>query len=181
MVLQFACSKAGLILYNLDPSTAIKDPALSLQALKAALELTKANVFLSQETADDVNYVRLTNQLIPELRIFNYAEGMPFVTPRFPHVRFCIHTGLDQHEKYGWLPMRHFLVPSNNLDKYVKKGSITDETPLAGELILDAKGIPTKLGKTLSNEEVVKAGIWPTYNKILKKEFHVVEGVGVVL
>ena len=67
--------------------------------MKAALELTSANVFLSQETADDVNYVRLTNQLIPELRIFNYAEGMPFVTPRFPHVRFCIHSGLDQNEK----------------------------------------------------------------------------------
>lgn len=180
MVLQFACSKAGLILYTLDPKLATTDPIAAEKALKAALELTNANVFISQEAGSDVNYVRIGEIVIPELRIFDLGEGMPFITPRFPHLRFCIHTGFDQEDKWGWFPLKHMIVPTETLHHYINKDKIHSKTPLAGELILDNNQIPVKLGTTLTNEQVIQKNIWPTYNKILKKEFHVIEGVGVV-
>jgi hypothetical protein len=178
MVLQFACSKAGFILYSLDAQLAVTDPELAKVALKAALELTSANIFVSQEAGSDVNYVRLVESVIPELKIFDFSCGMPFITPRFPHVRFCIHTGFDQDEKKGWLRLEHMVVPSDNLDQYVVPHSLNGSTPLAGTFVLDDKGIPTGLGKTYTNEEVRNGDIWPTYRKILNKEFHVVEGIG---
>jgi hypothetical protein len=180
MVLQFACSKAGFVLFTLDPELATTDPATAQQALEAALKLTKANIFVSQEAGSDVNYVRLAAGVIPEVDIFDYSCGMPFVTPRFPDLRFCIQTGFDQDDKYGWLLLRHMLVPSGNLDEFVPTGSVSASTPLAGELILNEKKVPTKIGKALTNEQVMKGSAWPTYTKILKKEFHVVEGVGVI-
>lgn len=181
MVLQFACSKAGLILYNLDPSTATKDPEAAKEALKSALELSKANVLVSQEAGSDVNYINLAQSVVPELRIYETSSGAPFVTPRFPHLRLCIQTGFDQDDKEGWFPLRHMIVPSDNLDSYVDVSKINGQTPLAGEFKLDsATGIPTGLGATLSNEQVIKNNVWPTYSAILKKEYHQVDGVGVV-
>jgi hypothetical protein len=180
MVLQFACSKAGMVLYTLDPSLAATDPAAAEKALTAALTLTKANVLVSQEAGSDVNYVRLAAKVIPELRIFDFAKGMPFVTPRFPHLRFPIHTGFDQDDKAGWLPLRHMIVPSDNLDTYVNEATITADTPLAGEMVLDKAGVPVSLGKILTNQQVVASKVWPTYSSILEKKFHEVEGVGVM-
>jgi hypothetical protein len=180
MVLQFACSKAGMVLYTLDPMLATTDPAAAEQALAAALTLTKANVLVSQEAGSDVNYIRLAAKVIPETRIFDFANGMPFVTPRFPHLRFPIHTGFDQDDKAGWLPLRHMIVPSDNLDSYVTESTITADTPLCGELVLDAAGIPVSLGKTLTNQQVVANKVWPTYASILEKKFHEVAGVGVI-
>jgi hypothetical protein len=180
MVLQFACSKAGMVLYTLDPMLATTNPAKAEQALAAALTLTKANVLVSQEAGSDVNYIRLASKVIPELRIFDFASGMPFVTPRFPHLRFSLHTGFDQDDKAGWLPLRHMIVPSDNLDTYVAKGAVTADTPLAGALVLDAAGIPVSLGKTLTNQQVVASKVWPTYASILEKKFHKVAGVGVI-
>lgn len=180
MVLQFACSKAGLILYELDPATAIDDPEKAKKQLTAALALTNANIFISQEAGSDVNYVRLAEEVIPELRYFTYEAGEPFVTPRYPHLRFCINTGYDFIDKWGWMLLKDFLVPSDNLDTYVKLDALDAKTPLAGQFVMDADGVPTALGKPLTNEQVMAKGIWPTYNKILKKDFHKVEGVGVV-
>jgi hypothetical protein len=181
MVLQFACSKAGMVLYTLDPALATTDPAKAEEALAAALTITKANVLVSQEAGSDVNFIRLASKVIPELRVFDFTNGMPFVTPRFPHLRFPIHTGFDQDDKAGWLPLRHMIVPSDNLDTFVKEASITADTPLMGELVLDAAtGIPVKLGKTLTNQQVVANKVWPTYNSILEKKFHEVPGVGVI-
>lgn len=169
MVLQFACSKAGLILYTLPPSP-------NPQALAKALELTKANVLISQEAGQDTNYISIVEQAVPELRIFDTSSGMPFVTPRFPHLRMCVHTGFDQDDKEGWFALRHLVVPTGE-----KHGEgVSDSTPLAGQLQLDASGMPTKVGTTLTNSQVVSQGVWPTFSKILKKEFHVVEGVGVI-
>jgi len=180
MVLQFACSKAGFVLYELDPATAIDDPVKAKEQLTAALALTKANVFISQEAGSDVNYVRLAEDVIPELRYFNHEDGMPFLTPRYPDLRFCLHTGYEQEDKWGWLLLKHMLVPSDNLKEHVDVESLTSKTPLAGQFVMDANGIPTGLGTPLTNDEVIKKGIWPTYNKILEKNFHKVEGVGVV-
>jgi hypothetical protein len=180
MVLQFACSKAGFVLYSLDPAQAIKEPAKAQEALEAALKVTKANVLVSQEAGSDVNYIRIAEVVVPELRIFDYSAGMPFLTPRFPDLRFCIHTGFDQEDKWGWLPLRHMVVPSNNLDAHVNVSKLTASTPLAGELVLDKNGIPTGTGKTLTNEQVHAKKIWPTYSNILERHFHEVEGVGVV-
>jgi hypothetical protein len=169
MVLQFACSKSGLILYNLPPSP-------NSEALAKALEITKANVLISQETGQDTNYISVVEQAVPELRVFDTSVGMPFVTPRFPHLRLCAHTGFDQDDKQGWFSLRHLLVPTGE-----KVGQDTvDSTPLAGQMHLDDKGIPTKIGVTLTNAQVVAQGAWPTFSKILKKEFHTVEGVGVI-
>ena len=181
MVLQFACSKAGFVLYSLDPALAAADPAKAQKALEAALTLTKANVLVSQEAGSDVNYCRLADGVVPELRIFDYSSGMPFVTPRFPDLRFCLHTGFDQEDKWGWLPLRHMVVPSNNLDSHVDTSKISAATPLAGELVLDKDGIPVSTGKViLSNEQVHAKRIWPTYSNILDRTFHEVDGVGVV-
>mmetsp|Transcript_25810 Transcript_25810/g.42335 ORF Transcript_25810/g.42335 Transcript_25810/m.42335 type:complete len:297 (+) Transcript_25810:145-1035(+) len=180
MVLQFACSKSGLILYNLDPSLAVTDPQAAKEALAQALTVTKANVLISQEAGADVNYVRLCEAVIPELRVFDFAEGKPFVTPRFPHLRFPVHTGFDQDDKWGMLLLKQFIVPSGNLDDHLQGFTVDGSTPLLGELVLDGKGIPTGTGKIQTNDQVVKSGALETFSKILNKEFHVVEGVGVV-
>jgi len=180
MVLQFACSKSGLVLYNLDPTLATSDPEAAKEALSSALTLTKANVLITQEAGSDVNYVRLTESVIPELRVFDFAEGKPFVTPRFPHLRFPIHTGFDQDDKWGMLLFKHMIVPSDNLDEHLDGFTVDGSTPLLGELKLDSKGIPTGLGKVATNDEVTKSGALDTYSKILKREYHEVEGVGVV-
>lgn len=179
MVLQFACAKAGFVLYSLDPQVAVTSPEKSKEGLKKALELVQANVLVSQEAGSDVNYIRLAETVIPELRIFDFTTGMPFITPRFPDLRFCIHTGFEQDDKWGWLLLKHMVVPSNNLDQFVTN-PITGKTPLAGSFVLDKDGVPTAVGKTLTNDEVLQQDIWPTYSKVLKREFHTVEGVGVV-
>jgi len=180
MLLQFACSKAGFVLYWLDPTTAINDPALAKKQLAAALTVSKCNVLVSQEAGSDVNYVRLAAHVIPEVEIFDFALGMPFITPRFPDLRFCIHTGFDQEEKYGWLPLRHMIVPSNNLESHIDMSAVTGSTPLAGQFEFDKDGVPIKTGKPLTNDEVIEKKIWPTYSKILEKEYHEVEGIGAV-
>lgn len=182
MVLQFACSKAGLLLYTLDPATAITEPETATKALEAALKLSKANILISQEAGNDVDYIRLAHRVIPELRFFDHSSGLPFVTPRFPHVRLCIHTGFDQDDKEGWIPLRHMIVPSNNLSDYVAGGAANHATtPLAGQFVVDATtGIPTGIATPLTNEQVVATNIWPTYTKILQKDYHAVEGVGVI-
>lgn len=178
MILQFACSKAGLVLYTLDPAG--EDTEAAQDALTAALTLSKANMLVTPEAHNDLNYIRLTEGVIPELRIFAQETGLPFVTPRFPHLRYPVHTGFDQDEKEGWLPYRYFIVPSDNLDKLIDTSKLTDSTPLAGSFEVDAKGIPTKLGPTLTNQQVVEKNVWPTYSAILQKKFHEVEGVGVI-
>ena len=122
MVLQFACSKSGLVLYHLDPMLATKDPEVAKEALSKALTLTKANVLITQEAGSDVNYVRLVESVIPEIRVFDFAQGRPFVTPRFPHLRFPIHTGFDQDDKWGMLLLKHFVIPAENLDDLLPAG-----------------------------------------------------------
>ena len=88
-ILQFACSKAGFLLFNLDPNPdmAKSNPEASMNALAKALELTKANVVITQEAGNDVNYIDLTTGVIPEIRIFDFSDGKPFITPRYPHLR----------------------------------------------------------------------------------------------
>ena len=181
MVLQFACSKSGLILYNLDPTLATKDPEAAKEALSAALTLTKANVLISQEAGSDVNYIRLVESVIPEIEIFDFSNGMPFVTPRYPHLRLPIHTGFDQEDKWGMLLLKHMIVPSDNLDTHLPDGFKVDgSTPLLGELKCDANGIPTGLGKIQTNDQVRESGVWSTYSRILSRDYHEVEGVGVI-
>jgi hypothetical protein len=192
MVLQFACSKSGLILYNLDPTLATTDPDAAKEALAQALTLTKANVLITQEAGSDVNYVRLCESVIPEVRFFDFAEGKPFVTPRFPHLRLPIHTGFDQDDKWGMLLLKHFIIPSDNLDHHLefhkdKDGgvfTVDGSTPLLGELVTDDRGIPTATGKIATNDEVIKSGsdnlATSTYAKVLMREYHEVEGKGVV-
>jgi len=181
-ILQFACSKAGLTLYTLDPSLATKDPEAAKEALAKALELTEANVLVTQEAGDDTNYIRLVEAVIPETRIFNFDDGMPFITPRFPHLRLPIHTGFDYTDKMGMIPLSDMLSPTKNLDGALKgTGKIVDgKTALFGQLELGQDGVPTKKGKALSNDEVVKSGAWPQFGSILKKEYLEVEGVGAI-
>lgn len=180
MILQFACSKAGFIFYHLDPALAITDPGTSKKALEQALILSKANVLVSQEAADDVNYVSLVEDIIPDIDLFDFSTGMPFVCPQFPHLRFPIHTGFDQEQKWGWLPLKHMLVPSENLDEYVDGSQIQGSTPLLGQFTLGGDGVPTAIAPTKTNDEVVQSKVWSTFSSVLQKEFHQVEGVGVV-
>lgn len=183
MVIQFACSKAGLVLYQLDPMMAANDPDAAKEALSKALEISKANVLISQEAGNDVNYIRLVEDLIPAIAIFDFTDGMPFVTPDYPHLRFPIHTGFDQDQKWGWLPLKHMLVPSNNLDDKLREAGnvvIDGSTPLLGQFTLDGTGVPTGVDKILTNDEVNDSKILPTYSSILNQEFHDVGGVGVI-
>eukprot|EP00581_Thalassiosira_minuscula_P009084 CAMPEP_0183706198 /NCGR_PEP_ID=MMETSP0737-20130205/3092_1 /TAXON_ID=385413 /ORGANISM="Thalassiosira miniscula, Strain CCMP1093" /LENGTH=315 /DNA_ID=CAMNT_0025933549 /DNA_START=30 /DNA_END=977 /DNA_ORIENTATION=+ len=185
-ILQFACSKAGFLLYHLDPNPELakSDPEAAKTALSKALELTKANVLITQEAGDDVNYVNLTTGVIPEIRIFDFADGMPFITPRYPHLRFPVHTGYDIEDKEGMYAFKHFLVPSNNLDSLLRDTGCKEldgKTPLLGELVLDKDGIPVKTGKVMTNEEVFKANAWPEFSSILNREYKEIAGVGVVL
>jgi hypothetical protein len=78
------------------------------------------------------------------------------------------------------LLFKHFVVPSGNLDDLLNNFIVDGNTPFWGELLVDAKGMPTGLGKVMTNDEVSKSGTLETFSKILKKEFHTVEGVGVV-
>jgi hypothetical protein len=87
---------------------------------------------------------------------------------------------MDQDEKWGWLPLHHMVVPSNNLDSHIDLKKIHSMTPLAGQFIFDPEGIPTGLGKPLSNAEVYKSRLWKTYCNVLDRKFHQVEGVGVI-
>ena len=66
------------------------------------------------------------------------------------------------------------------MDRLVDLSKLNDKTPLAGTFEVDAKGIPTKLGPTLTNKQVIDKNVWPTYNNILQKKFHDVQGVGVI-
>jgi len=179
-VLQFACSKAGFVLYTLDPAQAETDPEGAKKALKKALEITEANVLVTQEAGNDVNYIKLVEGVIPETRIFDFGEGMPFFTPRFPHLRFPIHTGFDITDKYGFMPLKHMLVPTGELAGALSEFKVDGSTPLAGDLVIGSDGIPTKKGKVLSNEEVVKGNIWPELTSVLQKQYKKIEGVGVV-
>lgn len=185
-ILQFACSKAGFLLYQLDPNPALakSNPEAAKAVLAQALELTEANVLFTQEAGDDVNYVDLTTGVIPEIRIFDFGEGMPFFTPRYPHLRFPVHTGYTITDKEGMYLYKHFLVPSNNLNTMLRdRGckAVDGKTPLLGELVLGKDGIPLKTGKTMTNEEVFNAGAWPEFSSILKREYKEIPGVGVVL
>lgn len=177
-VLQFACSKAGLILYNLDPSLATTNSSAAKEALKAALTLTKANVLITQEAGSDVNYVNLVEAIIPEVRIFNVEDGMPFFTPRFPHLRLPIHTGFDYQDKFGMIPLFDVLCTPTDLKRALHGSEILGSTPLRGELIVGKDGIPTGTGKVMSNDHVIKSGVWPEFNTILKKEYTEIAGIG---
>ena len=178
-VLQFACSKAGFVLYSLDPAQAIEDPEGAKASLAKALEVTKANVLVSQEAGDDVHYAQLCKEVIPEIRIFDFACGMPFISPRYPHLRFPVHTGFEIGDNYGMVPLKHLLVPSGELSSLLGGASISAKTPVGGELVVGKDGLPAK-GRVLTNEEVIKGNVWPQVSSILRKEYSDVNGVGVI-
>lgn len=183
-ILQFACSKSGLVLYHLDPALAKQHPDSADDALATALEMTEATCLVTQDVGDGVRYVDVVKRVIPELRIFAWQDGMPFFTPRFPNLRFPIHTGFDDADaKYGLLLYKQMMVPDGSLaDHLEEKGGapIDGTTALSGNLALDAKGVPTGVEKVLSNEEVLKGGVWPEMNSVLEKRYSEVEGVGVI-
>lgn len=140
------------------------------------MEITNANILVTQEAGSDVNYVRLCKEVIPEIRVWDFGKGLPFLSPRFPHLRYPVHTGFDHEDKHGMIPYRHMLIPSGELKDLLEGHTITGATPLYGELKMGSDG-PTK-GKILSNDEVMKANIWPIYSAILKKEYHEIGGIG---
>jgi hypothetical protein len=178
-ILQFACSKAGMILYSLDPAQAMTDPEGAKAALAKALKITEANVLVTQEAGDQVHYAQLCKEVIPEIRIFSFACGMPFISGYYPHLRFPIHTGFEIGENYGMVPLKHMLVPSGQLKKHLGSSSISGNTPVCGELVVGPDGLPAK-GKLLTNDEVIRDNVWPIVSSILGKEYSEVEGVGVI-
>jgi hypothetical protein len=70
---------------------------------------------VTQEAGSDVNYVRLCKEVIPEIRVWDFGKGLPFLSPRFPHLRYPVHTGFDHEDKHGMIPYRHMLIPSGEL------------------------------------------------------------------
>jgi len=179
-ILQFACSKAGMVLYHLDPSVAIKDKELAKASLAKALEITEANILVTETAGSDVNYVKIVESVIPETRIFDFGEGKPFFTPRYPHLRFPVHTGFDYQNKAGMVPLNEMLCPTGDVSNLLAGAKLDGQTPLMGQLVLGSDGVPTKTGDILNNEAVVERNIWPEFTGILNKEFREVKGVGVV-
>ena len=129
-----------------------------------------------QEAGNDVNYVKLAEWVIPETTIFDFGDGSPFFTPRFPHLRFPVHTGFDNYDKPGMLPLRNFLSPVGDLDAIMEPNKPSGSTPLMGELVADKKGV--KLGKVLTNEQVASSNVWPVFSKMLQKQYQEIEGIG---
>lgn len=179
-ILQFACSKAGFIHYHLDPFLTLKSIDRSKKALEMALNLTQPNILITQEAGNDINYVKLVEGVIPETRIFNIGDGMPFFTPRFPSLRYIVQTGLDFDDKPGIIPLNQMLCPNGELTALLEGTIIDSQTPLAGKLITDIEGFPTGIEKILSNEQVINEHAWPEFVSILKKEYKEVKGVGVI-
>jgi len=180
-ILQFACSKAGLVLYNLDPDLAKTDPEVAKEALKSALELTKANMLISLEAGDDVNYMKLVEEVVIETQIFDFVGGRPFLSPSFPDLRVCATTAFE-HTSGGFALYKDFVCPTGDLEARLQEtGAVVDgTTPLMGELVCDDRGVPTKVGKVLTNEDVVKKQVWPEMVSVLKKEYKEIEGIGAV-
>lgn len=180
-ILQFACSKSGMILFTLDPTQAIKDPEGAKASLAKALEITEANILFQLEAGNDTNYVRLLEQVVPEVRIFDFAEGYPFLSPRYPHLRLCIHTGFSDEDTHGMFPYKHMLLDSNDTNERLNSAgfSLSAKNLLMGELKTGPDGLPA-LGKIMSNEEVLQSGVWPEYNSILAKRYLEIPGVGVI-
>ena len=179
-IIQFACSKAGFVLYQLDPAVAIQNPEMAKKALSSALELSKANVLFTQEAGNDVNYVHLVESVIPETLIFNFGDGMPFFTPRFPHLRFPIHVGFDYENKGGMVPIKDILCPTGNLQGVLGGAMVDGKSPLLGQFQMGKDGVPVSAGKPLTHEEVMKSSVWPEFVSILNKNYREVEGLGVV-
>lgn len=167
-----------MTLYHLDPAIAQSSTEDAKAALSAALELTEANVLMTQEAGQDVNYVNIVEQVVPEVLIFNWSDGMPFITPRFPHLRFPIHTGFEYAGKDGMVPLYDMLCSTGESEKLLDGEVVDGKTPLLGELVVDAKGIPVKLGKYMGSDEIIAGNVWPEFTSILKKEYVEVEGVG---
>jgi hypothetical protein len=171
------------VLYTLDPAEAVTDPEGAKKSLGKALEVTEANVLVTQEAGSDVSYLQLTKFVIPEIRIFDFADGQPFFTPRFPHLRFPIHTGFDNDDKEGMVAYKHMLSPTGKLSEFLRDCGVpapSGRSPLYGELVKGKDGILAK-GKTMTNEQVYKANIWPEFTSVLNKEHTKVGGVGVIL
>jgi len=179
-ILQFACSKAGFVLYHLDPLLAVKDRDGAKKALAKALELSRANVLISQDAGNDINYVSLVQEIVPETRIFNVGDGLPFFTPRYPDLRFPVHTGFDYADNPGMIPINQLLCPTGELSNVLVDHKIDGDTPLMGNFILGSDEIPTKKGQISTNQEVIDSKVWPEFTSILEKKYREVEGVGVV-
>eukprot|EP00814_Leptocylindrus_danicus_P008632 CAMPEP_0116005464 /NCGR_PEP_ID=MMETSP0321-20121206/1178_1 /TAXON_ID=163516 /ORGANISM="Leptocylindrus danicus var. danicus, Strain B650" /LENGTH=249 /DNA_ID=CAMNT_0003473891 /DNA_START=222 /DNA_END=971 /DNA_ORIENTATION=- len=179
-VLQFACAKAGFVLYSLDPAQAVDDPDGACDALAKALTETNAVALFSLETGNDVNYLRLCKKVIPETRMFDFASGEQFFTPRFPNLRMPIHTGFDRMgDKYGFVLYKHLLAPNGATPALLADAAISEKTPLCGELVTGKDGTLSK-GKVLTSDEVVKGKVWSEFSSILEKKFIEVPGVGVI-
>ena len=78
------------------------------------------------------------------------------------------------------MPLQDILCDTGDLEGVMKGHVVDGSTPLLGELKVDSNGIPTGVGKALSNEEIVQKGVWPQMTSILKKEYSEVGGVGAV-
>lgn len=164
VVLQFTCSKAGFVLYQLDSNVT------KASALADALEKTEANILVTQEFGADTNYIRLIEEAVPELIAYDARDGIPFFTPRFPHLRMTIHDAYDQKGKLGMTPYHHLYVPDGPVEKQIKRlGEDSGESielsslsPVVGDIESD---------KVLTNEEVLKSKLWPEVSSVLNKEF----------
>lgn len=78
------------------------------------------------------------------------------------------------------IPLSDMLCPTGDVDSLIGGDKVVDgKTALLGELVVGSDG-SVKTGKVLSNDEVVKSGVWPEFNSILNKDYREVEGVGVV-
>lgn len=91
-----------------------------------------------------------------------------------------IHCGFDRlDDKYGFVVYKHLLMPNGATSSLLEGKEITDTTPLLGELVAGADGLPAK-GKVLTNGEVLKGKVWPEVSSILEKKYIEVPGTGVV-
>lgn len=106
-----------------------------------------------------MNYVKIVESIIPETRIFDLGDGKPFFTPRYPHLRFPIHTGFDYQGKAGMVPLNEMICPTGDVSSLLADVKLDGQTPLMGQFVLGSDGVPTKTGDILNNELVVERKI----------------------
>jgi len=113
----------------------------------------------------------------------DFQCGEQFFSPKFPNLRLPVSCGFDRLEgKDGFVLYKHLMMPNGATSDLLNDTgiSITEKTPLFGQLVSGPNGLPVK-GKVLSSEDVMNEKVWPEFSSILAKEYIEVPGTGVVL
>ncbi|KAK1745125.1 hypothetical protein QTG54_004416 [Skeletonema marinoi] len=154
-ILQFACSKAGFLLYHLDPN-----PALAKSNPDKAKPPSPRPSNLQMPMSSSPKKQAMMSIMLISLKglFLKYAfSTLERACPSSPPCirvtaslikRACTHSNISWYLAIIWTAC--FVVQSKALD---------GKTPLLGELVLDNDGIPVKTGKVMTMKRSSKQGL----------------------